>query len=66
MIERSLHDVEDLVLHHPRLVADGDDNVAFRKFCHTQLGIVSQSSNGRKNKQKKEIFFRTKFLSKRI
>jgi hypothetical protein len=27
MIERALHDLKNVMLHHPRLVADGHDNV---------------------------------------
>jgi hypothetical protein len=34
LIQRSLNDIEDLVLHHPSLVADRHDNVAFCELAH--------------------------------
>ena len=34
VVESSLHNVKDLVLHHPSLIADGHNNVPFCKLRH--------------------------------
>jgi hypothetical protein len=35
VVERTLHDLENVVLHHPRLVADGHNDVPLGELRHT-------------------------------
>jgi len=47
LIQCSLDDIENLVLHHPGLVTDGHDDVAFSELAHVFKEIVYRLSPDR-------------------
>lgn len=57
MIERSLHHVENLMLHHPRLIADGYHDVSFGELRHIHKQFAAQRRDGWENRQKFPKFY---------
>jgi hypothetical protein len=56
-VQGALDNVEDLVLHHAGLIAYRNDDVAFRKFCHSSKQESFATAHSRAYSKKKSKLF---------
>jgi hypothetical protein len=66
VIERSLHHIENLMLYHSRLIADGDDDISFCELTHDKnKSLADTGMRGRNCEKSRKSYAKKGFPEER-